>query len=103
MTHSPRRHGRTDLQLQATLVHAGKTLSCRIVNISAGGAKLRLDGGARLPEGAGVTLEIAPFGAFPATPVWQAGEHLGIQFDGEPSTMAEVVMGLAVYSGQGRV
>ena len=102
MTHSPRRYDRTDLRLQATLVHAGATHSCRIVNISAGGAKLRLDGGERLPEGAGVTLEIPPFGAFPARPVWRAGDHLGIQFDGDSGAMAEVVMGLAIYSDQGR-
>jgi hypothetical protein len=103
MTHSPRRHGRTDLQLQAMLIHAGARLSCRIVNISAGGAKLRLDGEARLPDRVGLTLEIPPFGAFAATPVWQAGENLGIQFDGEPAAMAEVLMGLAVYSGQRQV
>lgn len=102
MTHSPRRHDRTDLRLQATLVHADASLSCRIVNISAGGAKLRLDDGERLPEGTGVTLEIPPFGAFPARPVWRAGEHVGIQFDGDPGAMAEVVMGLAIYTSHGR-
>jgi hypothetical protein len=102
MNQTARRHDRTDLQMQATLVHDQASLPCSIVNISAGGARLRLEAGTLPPEGVEVTLEFARFGSFPATTIWRTGIQLGIRFTKDPDAMAEVVMGLALYaSGQG--
>ena len=100
MSHAPRRHDRKELELLAQL-HQGETACiCHVVNISAGGARLRLEPDAPRPVHDDVVLEIDRFGSFPAIAVWRNGEQLGIQFEMAPETMAEVVMGLAMYSGR---
>ncbi len=100
MNQTARRHDRTDLQMQAALQHDQLTLPCSIVNISAGGARLRLEAGTLPPEGTEVVLEFATFGTFPATTIWRTGIQLGIRFTQDPEVMAEVVMGLALYAGR---
>jgi hypothetical protein len=100
VSHAPRRHDRQDLELRARL-HQGETSClCHVVNISAGGARLRLEPAAPRPSHDEVVLEIDRFGSFRAIVVWRAGEQLGIQFEVGAETMAEVVMGLAMYSGR---
>jgi len=68
---------------------------CRIVNISAGGAKLRIE--RRFEQGADVQLHIGQLGQFSGTVVWQHSEELGVKFTHDPAEMADVIMGLALY------
>lgn len=96
--HAARRYDRTELRLRAEVASFGRALECRLVNISAGGAKLRLAIGDSLPEGARVELVLDSFGRFPATVIWSVAEHLGLQFLVPSEEMAETVMGLAVYA-----
>lgn len=98
MSQTARRYDRTDLQLEAALTHGQISLPCRIANISAGGARLRLEAGVLPPEGERVALDLGRFGAFQATTVWRTGIQLGIQFEQGPEAMAEVVMGMALYA-----
>jgi hypothetical protein len=86
--------------MQATLRHAQASHPCSIANISAGGARLRLEAGTLPPEGESVVLDLGRFGTFRATSVWRTGIQLGIQFEQGPEAMAEVVMGLALYARQ---
>ena len=98
MSHAPRRFDRSDLQLQAKLSQGEASYACHIVNISAGGAKLRLASDISLSEDVDVDLELDRLGSFPATTVWHTNQQLGIQFSLAPEAMAEVIMGLAMYS-----
>ena len=98
MSHAPRRFDRSDLQLQAKLGQGEASYACHIVNISAGGAKLRLASDASLGEGVDVVLDLDRLGSFPATVVWRTNQQFGIHFNLAPEAMAEVVMGLAMYS-----
>ena len=98
MNHAPRRFDRSELQLPARLKRGDTEYACRIVNISAGGARLRLESESQLEEGDDIALELDGLGQFPAKTVWRRDWVLGIEFGGDPETMAEVVMGLAMYS-----
>ena len=53
---------------------------CRILNISAGGAKISLD--ATLQAGAAITLRSRHFGEFKAEVVWQGDGAYGVRFEG---------------------
>ena len=96
MSHAPRRFDRSDLQLQAKLNQGEASHACHIVNISAGGAKLRLAADAPLEDGVEVVLDLDRLGSFPATAVWRTEQQLGIQFRLPPEAMAEVVISLAM-------
>lgn len=73
----------------------GSSLPCQIVNISAGGAKLRLES----PMGplATAELNITPYGRFAVDIVWNSGTLIGIRFHASPDTMAEIIMAMATY------
>lgn len=96
MSHAPRRFDRSDLQLQAKLHQGEASFACHIVNISAGGAKLRLAADVSLAEDADVVLDLDRLGSFPARPVWRTSQQLGIKFGLGPEKMAEVVMSMAM-------
>jgi hypothetical protein len=96
MSHAPRRFDRSDLQLKAKLKQGEDSYACHIVNISAGGAKLRLASDASLAEGVDVVLDLDRLGSFPATVVWRTNKQLGIHFILDHEAMAKVVMSLAM-------
>jgi len=90
-----RAHDRRTILVEARIMAYGKWHDCRILNISAGGAKLQL--GIQILQDSVVQLEIGSFGQFGGTVVWQNGEDLGIKFTHSPAEMTEVVMGIAIY------
>lgn len=92
---SRRAHARHDVLLKARVMDEGRWHDCSILNISAGGVKLQLDH--PIGQGTAVMLELGNFGQFNGTVVWQHGGGLGIKFSQDPSKMAEVLMGLALY------
>ena len=99
MSQVPRRFERKELQLQAKLIFSGTKHAVRIVNISSGGARLGLDSDMPFIEGGDVLLDLDRLGSLQARTVWQRGQQLGIRFAGDPESIAEVVMGLAMYAG----
>lgn len=90
-----REHSRHTVQIKARIMENGQGHDCRIVNISAGGAKLLINH--QTNQGAAVQLEIGSFGQFNCTIVWQHGSDLGVKFNSDPAGMAEIIMGLALY------
>ena len=100
MSQVPRRFERKELQLQAKLIVSGASHAVRIVNISSGGARLGLDSDMQFTEGGDVLLDLDRLGSLQARAVWQRGQQLGIRFAGDPESMAEVIMGLAMYVGR---
>ncbi len=87
----PRRTSLTE----ARVMEDGRWYDCRIINISAGGAKLMV--GRSFARDTEVVLEIGKFGRFRGSVVWSGDEELGIKFNHDPAEMAEVVMGTALY------
>lgn len=55
--------------------------TCKILNISAGGAKLALD--ADLQPGTAISLRSRNFGEFKAQVVWRQGGYVGVRFEDE--------------------
>ncbi len=70
-------------------------LECEIVELSAGGARIKVSnaGGLTGP----VSLTIGKLGAYPATVIWSRPPLMGLQFQETPDVMAEVIMAVALY------
>ncbi|MDD2915329.1 MAG: PilZ domain-containing protein [Gallionella sp.] len=94
-TQYQRKDTREGIFTQAKLMADGDWHSCKIMNISTGGAKLQID--RRFNHGTAVSLQIGEFGQFSATVAWQQGEELGVKFTHDALEMAGVIMGLASY------
>ena len=92
---SRRKYERRTILFDARLREDGPWQACRILNISAGGAKLLIS--SDINHGAIVSLEIGSFGQFSGTVVWTDREEVGIKFSHDPTEIAEVLMGLAMY------
>ncbi|OGN50579.1 MAG: pilus assembly protein PilZ [Caulobacterales bacterium RIFOXYB1_FULL_67_16] len=58
--------------------------ACLIVDLSAGGMRVRLDRGAALPSEV-VVVDVAEAVAYPATLVWQKGQEAGLKQTGAKS------------------
>lgn len=79
----------------ATLIIGGAGISCNVVDISPGGAKIKAD--AELDTGKSVILKIDHFGDFPADIVWQRNNFHGLAFHGDPEKISEILMAMATY------
>ena len=80
---------RTSVLWSGRIHAAGRVAECRVLNISAVGAKVRLL--ESLQHGTQVSLMIDRFGEFPSDVVWQEGEYLGIDFRDEPEDIVRIV------------
>lgn len=95
-SHSDHRaHARRTVLVAGRILEGEEWRPCEIINVSAGGAKIRIDH--QVSPGTVVRLEIGPFGHFNGTIAWQQGEEVGLKFSHDPAEMAEVVIGLAMY------
>ena len=92
---SRRKHERRQILFDARIMEDGQWQDCRILNMSAGGAKLLVS--CNINHGATVSLEVGNFGQFSGTVVWKDSEEIGIKFSNDPTEIAEVLMGLAMY------
>lgn len=70
-------------------------LPCEIIDLSAGGAKLKINN-AKLLDGE-ISLKIGDLGPYPADIVWSRPPQMGVKFQASPEVMAEVVMAVALY------
>jgi len=92
-----REHTRRDVVFASEMLFNDRNLPCSILNISAGGAKLKIAGEREKEYPRTAELDITPFGRFTVTVVWHTGEHLGVKFHDGPEKMAEVLIAMAVY------
>lgn len=92
---SRRKYERRPILFDARIMEGGQWQDCRILNMSAGGAKLIVS--RNINHGAIISLELGIFGQFSGTVVWTDREEVGIKFSHDPAEMAEVLMGLAMY------
>ena len=87
---------RKDVLFAAQLLVGEKALDGEIINISFGGAQIRI--GRSLNTGDKIVLEIDPFGSFNVEIRWSDGKDVGVKFDDDPAKVAELVMAIATYA-----
>ena len=93
--HENREHDRRQTELQGTLVIEGRIVDCDILNISAGGGRVRSTE-AFTHDGA-LTLHIEGFGEFAGNIAWRRGEIMGMKFHDDPEKVAETLMAILLY------
>ncbi|NQV85014.1 MAG: PilZ domain-containing protein [Rhodospirillales bacterium] len=93
-----RAHERKDVLLSANLLVGGKKVDCEIVNVSFGGAQVRVSGA--LQAGEKVILEIDPFGSYNTEVRWclPPQPDIGLKFNDDQTKVAELVMAIATYA-----
>jgi len=87
-----RRHQRIGVMWMASLRSGGNYVDCLVVDLSCGGARLLLS--APMILGPSVRVEIAAYGTFAASVVWQRNASAGIRFDAAPAAIAAAFAGL---------
>lgn len=90
-----RKDTRETILTEAKILIDGGWHNCRILNISTGGAKLKMD--RHTNHGIAVSLQIGKFGQFSAVVAWQQSGELGVKFTHDALEIAGVIMGLASY------
>ena len=73
-----------------------RSVECDILDISTGGAKIKLK--TKAERGEKISLQIEPIGLFTANIMWNRNGVIGIKFEDDPARVAEVIMLLATYS-----
>lgn len=92
-----RKHTRKPVAFASEILFDGRDVPCKIINISVGGAKLKIEQERENNYPQAAVLDISPFGRFTITVIWQSGEHMGVKFHDTPDKMAEVLIAMAVY------
>ena len=88
-TREKRRHLRSAVLWSGELVHGARILPCRILNVSAAGAKVRVE--AEVPDGTEVRIACNRFGEMPARVIWCESGRLGLEFLEEPSRVLRAI------------
>ena len=70
-------------------------LTCEIINLSAGGAKLKIGKAGTLAGE--IAMKTGDLGPYRADVVWSRPPHMGVKFLDSPEVMADVVMAVALY------
>ena len=84
-----RRYARTTVLWTGTLVCGELQFECVVVNISAGGALLRVEGASSCTSP--VRIENPRLGSLNGKIIWRKANELGIAFDDEPEVVAEAI------------
>ncbi|MFT4606844.1 MAG: hypothetical protein ACI9V8_000541 [Urechidicola sp.] len=71
------------------------SLACAIVNLSAGGAKLKISKAGTLSGE--IALTIGEFGPYRAYVAWSRSPNMGVKFLDSPEVMADVIIAVAIY------
>jgi len=87
---------RKSVSFSTTLLIGDKSIKCDILDISTGGAKIKVR--SKAERGDKITITIEPAGNFAANIAWNREGTLGIKFEDDPLRVAEAVMMLATYS-----
>lgn len=91
-----RAHERKDVMFAANLTIGGHKVTCEIINISFGGAQIRVS--RPLKPGDTMTLEIDPFGSYSMEVRWCRKPDTGLKFNDDQTKVAELVMAIATYA-----
>ena len=91
-----RAHERKDVLFAATLTIGDQKVACEIINISFGGAQVRLS--RSLQSGDKMILEIDPFGTYDMEVRWCRKPDTGLKFNDDQAKVAELVMAIATYA-----
>ena len=86
---------RREVLVAGRLLCDGAWQACEVINLSAGGARLRVFG--IYCVGQELSLEIEPCGRFPSVAAWVRGEELGLKFTCDPAQAAEALIALATF------
>ena len=90
-----RRHERYPLMMEAGVLIGGEALGAEIINLSAGGAKLRLR---KIEEyqscdpAASIVLHIPNFGGFEGRVVWKDDDYVGVMFNEDHKTLVNLIL-----------
>jgi hypothetical protein len=82
-----RRHERVGVSWLATLRLPSGVFECLIINLSPGGAKIKLSERVALAPGEGASLVVDKFGTFRADAVWRRANCVGLSFRDPPETV----------------
>jgi PilZ domain len=82
-----RRHDRVRVGWLATLRLPSGLFECLIINLSPGGAKIKLSEGVALAPGEAAALVVGKFGTFRADTVWRRADTVGLSFRDPPETV----------------
>ena len=93
--YSRRKHSRNSVLFKAKIFFENQSIDCEIMDISAGGARVR--GERQIELGLSVILNLDPFGEIPCEIAWQKGLNLGMKFQGNSEEVAEIILAMAVY------
>jgi hypothetical protein len=78
-----RRHRRHSIRAVGTMNYEQMLIPCILINMSRGGAQIRLlDNENALPRYP-ITLEVRSIGTYPVTVAWQRGGFVGLKFAAE--------------------
>ena len=91
-----RAHDRKDVLFAANLLIGEQKVACEIINISFGGAQVRVS--KPLKSGEKMTLEIDPFGFYDMEVRWCRKPDTGLKFNDDQAKVAELVMAIATYA-----
>ncbi len=91
-----RAHERKDVMFAANLFIGENKVTCEIINISFGGAQVRVS--RSLQSGDKMTLEIDPFGSYDMEVRWCRKPDTGLKFNDDQTKVAELVMAIATYA-----
>ena len=90
-----REHVRRDVLISGHIQCCGEKQPCEVVNLSAGGARVRTF--ASYAPGQELCLDIEPCGRFSGKVAWVRGAEAGLTFTCDPAEVAEALIGLAMY------
>lgn len=80
MTFTMRRESREEVGRRAWLETGDGTLDCTLIDISPSGAKIEIDGAARLPEAFSLRLTRYSRPNFSCRVVWRSANEIGVTF-----------------------
>jgi len=90
-----RGHARHTVLVAGRLWSGKESQTCEVVNVSVGGAKLRVfDIYSKDQE---LVMEIKSCGKFPGVVAWVRGDEVGLHFTGDASEIAEALIALATH------
>lgn len=90
-----RRHERYPLMMEAGVLIGGEALGAVIIDLSAGGAKLRLRESEDIQSydpADSIELHIPKFGGFEGKVVWKDDDYVGIMFNEDHKTLVNLIL-----------
>ena len=90
-----RRHERYPLMMEAGVLIGGEALGAEIINLSAGGAKLRLrkiEEHLSCDPADSIILHIPNFGGFEGKVIWKDDDYVGLMFNEDHKTLVNLIL-----------